>query len=172
MVRVVQGSWVMNRSIAMFATVFVLGAAACEKSGKETQEQVDNAQAQAQTEITNAQVQANDKANSAQAKADEKITEAQNDFDKTREDYRHTMQSNLDSLDKKIADLDAKALKTTGDKKVDLGRKASTLRTERGTFAADVKSLDTATAASWDATKARIDKEWSDIKSTSDKIVW
>jgi F0F1-type ATP synthase membrane subunit b/b' len=162
----------MNRSFATLATVFVLGAAACEKSGKDTQQQVDNAQAQAQTEITNAQVQASDKANAAQAKADEKITAAENDFDKTREDYRHTMQSNLDSLDKKISDLDAKVSKTTGDKKVELTNKASTLRAERGTFAADVTSLGATPAASWDATKARVDKEWSDIKSSSDKIVW
>jgi len=162
----------MNRSFVTLATVFVLGAAACEKSGKETQEKVDNAQAQGQTEITNAQVEANDKANAARAKADEKITAAESDFEKTREDYRHSMESNLDSLDKKIADLDAKVLKTTGDKKVELGNKASSLRSQRGAFAADVKSLDTTPAASWDATKARVDKEWSNIKSASDKIVW
>jgi hypothetical protein len=161
----------MKRSIATLATLFVLGTAACDKSGKETQREVDNAQAQAQTEITNAQVQANDKANAAQAKADEKINEAQRDFDKTREDYRHTMQSNLETLDKKIADLDAKAVKASTDKRVDLDNEASKLRAERSTFAADVKALDNASAASWDATKARMDKEWSDIKSTG-HIVW
>ena len=162
----------MNHSLSIIATVLVLGAAACEKSGKETQEQVDNAQAQAQTEITNAQVQANDKANAARAKAEEKINAAENDFLKAREDYRHTMQSNLDSLDKKISDLDAKVMKTTGDKKVELGNKASTLRAERTAFANDVKSLETTPAATWDATKAHVEKEWSDIKSASDKIVW
>ena len=151
----------MNRSFAMLATVFVFGAAACEKSGKDTQQEVDNAQAQAQTEITNAQVKAN-----------EKTAEAERDFEKSREDYRHTMESNLDSLDKKISDLDAKVVKSTGDKKVEAGNKVSTLRAQRGAFAADVKSLDTTPAATWDATKARVDKEWSDIKSASDKIVW
>ena len=162
----------MNRTFATLTTLFVLGAAACQKSGKETQQEVDNAQAQAQTEITNAQVQANDKANSAQAKADEKINEATRDFDKTRDDYRHDMQSNLESLDKKIANLDEKVVKANGDRKVELGNKSSTLRAQRATFAADLKSLDNATAANWDATKARLDKEWSDIKSSSDKIVW
>lgn len=154
---------IMNRSIATLAVVFVLGvaASACEKSGKETQQEVANAQATAQTEIT-----------SAKLKADEKTNEAERDFEKTRDDYRHDMQSNLASLDKKISDLDAKVAKNTGDKKVELGNKVSTLRTERGTFADDVRSLDTATAATWDATKARVDKEWSDIKSTRDKIVW
>ena len=151
----------MNRSFAMLATVFVLGAAACEKSGKETQEQVDNAQAQAQTEITNAQV-----------KADEKVTTAQRDFEKTREDYRHDMQSNLDELDKKIADLDAKILKTNGDKKLELNEKVATLRAQRTAFAEDVKQLPSTPAATWDATKAHMDKEWSEIKHTSDKIVW
>jgi len=151
----------MNRSFATLATLFVFGAAACEKSGKETQQEIDNAQAQGQTEITNAQVQTN-----------EKIAEAERAFDKTREDYRHTMQSNLDSLDKKLVDLDAKTTKATGNKKVELTNKSSTLRSQRDTFAADVKSLDTATAATWDATKARMDKEWSDIERTSDKITW
>ncbi len=162
----------MNRSFVMFATTLLLGAAACEKSGKETQEKVDNAQAQAQTEITNAQVQANDKTNAAQAKADKQIAEAQSDFDKTREDYRHTMQSNLDSIDTKIANLDAKALTATGTKKTELTSKVSSLRAQRATFAADVQAISTTTAATWDATKTRLDKEWSDVKSTSDKIVW
>lgn len=156
----------------MLTIVLALGASACEKSGKETQKEIDNAQAQAQTEITSAQVQANDKTNAAQAKANEKVAEAERDFDKTREDYRHTMQSNLDSLDKKLIDLDAKARTATGSKKVELTNKSTTLRAQRDTFAADVKSIETATVATWDATKARLDKEWSDIKSTRDKIVW
>ena len=160
----------MTRTFATLATVLVL--AACEKSGKDTQEKVDNAQAQAQTEITNAQIQANDKTNAAQAKADQKIAEAQSDFEKTREDFRHTMQSNLDSLDKQLADLGAQTLTATGTKKVDLTNKASSLRVQRETFAADVKSLDSATAATWDATKARVEKEWSSIKSTTDKSLW
>ena len=152
----------MKRTITL-ATVFVLGvgASACEKSGKETQEKVDNAQATAQTEITNAKL-----------KADEKTNEAERDFEKTRDDYRHDMQSNLASLDKKISDLDVKAVKATGDKKIDLNNRASALRNQRSTFAEDVRSIDTATAATWDATKARLDKEWSDIKSTTDKIVF
>ena len=163
LVRHVQRQVVMKRTIFTLAGVFVLGlaASACEKSGKDTQQEVDNANATAQTEITNAKV-----------KADEKINEAQRDFDKTRDDYRHDMQSNLATLDKKIADLDAKTVKATGDKKVELGNKTSTLRADRTAFAEDVRSLDNATAATWDATKARLDKEWSDIKSTSDKIVW
>ena len=150
----------MNRTFATLAMI-VLGASACEKSGKETQEKVDNAQEQSQVEITNAQV-----------KADEKIAEARNDFDKTREDYRHTMQSNLDALDKNLSDLDAKALKATGAKKVELTNKATTLRAQRDAFAADVRGLDNATTATLDATKIRMDKEWSNIKSTSDKLVW
>ncbi len=159
----------MNRSFAALATVLVLGAAACDKSAQDSQEKANAAQAKANTEITNAQVQANDKINSAQATADKKIAEAQSDFNKTREDYRHTMQSNLDALDKKISDVDAKVLTATGTKKVDLQSQSSTLRVQHDAFANDVKSLPTATAATWDATKVRMDKEWSDIKSTLDK---
>jgi hypothetical protein len=162
----------MNRTIPVFTTLLALSAFGCEKSGQEAQEKTDNAQAQASTEITNAQIQANNKMNSAQAKADEKIAEARSDFDKTREDYRHTMQSNLDTLDKNIADIDAKIMTATGKTKADLQAKSSTLHADRDAFANDVKALPMTTAATWDATKARMDKEWSDIKSADDKIVW
>jgi hypothetical protein len=150
----------MNRTFSTLAMI-VLGASACEKSGKETQEKVDNAQAQSQVEITNAEV-----------KADEKVAEARNDFDKTREDFRHSMQSNLDALDKNLSDMDAKAMKATGTKKVELSNKATKLRAQRDVFAADVRAIGDTTAATWDATKARIDKEWSNIKSSSDKLLW
>jgi hypothetical protein len=149
----------MKATFSILATVFVLGAAACEKSGKETQEQVDNAQATGQTEITNAQIKAN-----------EKIAAAESDFAKTREDYRHTMRSNLELLDKKLVDLDAKTMKATGTKKVELANKESSLRAQRDAFASDLRSIETASAATWDATKARIDKEWSSFDSMSMKL--
>ncbi len=160
----------MNRSFAVLASSFlVLGAAACDKSAADAQEKADKAQAQANTEITSAQTTADDKARNAQATADKKIAEAQSDFNKTREDYRHTTQSNLDALDKKVADLDAKAKTAAGSSKADLMSRSTSLHAQRDAFAADFKSLDSASVSTWDATKARLDKEWSDLKAAADK---
>lgn len=161
------------RTTTLIAGIVTLTAAlGCENNGRQQQQKVDQAQAEADQKVAEAQREANEKAAQARAEADKKMAEAQQEFTKTREDYRHDVTTKLADLDKKIADLDAKVLKTTGDKKVELGNKASSLRSQRGAFAADVKSLDTTPAASWDATKARVDKEWSNIKSASDKIVW
>jgi hypothetical protein len=160
----------MTRSMTALAAVLVLGAGACDKSAKDTQETADKAQAQANTEITNAQVQANDKSNSAQATADKKIAAAQRDFDTTREDYRHDVQTKLDALDQKLTDLDAKAKTAPAKTKADLDAKVSSLHVQRDAFGADFRSLASVSLASWDSTKVRLDKEWSELKSAADKI--
>lgn len=150
----------MNRTMAVL-TALALGIVACQKSGSETEQEINQAQEQASTEITSARVEAN-----------KKIAATERDFDKTREDYRHDMQSKLDKLDKDVADLDAKVVTATGSKKADLQAKANALHAQRDAFADDVKALATTPAASWDSTKARVDKEWSDIERTSGKTVW
>jgi hypothetical protein len=72
---------------------------------------------------------------------------------------------NLVDLDKKIADLEAKQKTATGKKKADLDVQLGQIRTQRETFANDWKSIETASAMTWDATKSRLDKEWSELKS-------
>jgi hypothetical protein len=161
----------MNRSILTLAVITFLGAGACDKSATEAQESVDKAQAKANTQITNAQVAVDEKARNAQAEADKKIAQVQAEFARTREDYRHTMQSNLDGIDKKLADLDAKVKTATGAKVNDLSAKATALRTKRDAFANDFMNLEVATVASWDAAKLRLDKEWVDLESAVDKAL-
>jgi hypothetical protein len=161
----------MNRSILTFAVVTFLGAAACDKSATESQDTVNKAQTNANTEITNAQVTAEEKSKNAQAGADKTIAQAQADFAKTREDYRHTMQSNLDGIDKKLADLDAKVKTTTGNKGADLDAKATALHAQRNAFATDFRSLDFASVPTWDSTKARVDKAWADLNDAVDKSI-
>jgi len=160
----------MNRSITALVTALVLGAGACDKSAKDSQETADKAQAQANTEITNAQMQAADKSNSAQATADKKIAAAQREFETTREDYRHSVQTKLDTLDQQLTDLDAKAKTAPAKSKADMDAKISSLHVQRDAFAADFSSLASVSIASWDATKTRLDKEWSELKSAADKV--
>lgn len=156
-------------SITVLASVAALGSFACDKTGAEAQEKANKAQAEANKDIANANAEADGKMRAAQAEADKKIAEAKGDFAKTREDYRHTVQTNLDELDKKIAVLEAKAKKETGKAKMDLDANIAALKTRREGFATSVRSLDNATATSWDATKARLDKEWADLKAAVDR---
>ena len=155
----------MNRVFVALALLVPLAGAACEKSGADAQREADKAQAKSTTEITNAQAEADKKSEKAQAEANEKISKAQADFAKTREDYRHTVQSDLTDVDKKLADLDAKA--TKGQKvRGDLNG----LHRDRDAFAADARSLDTATPVTFDAIKDRLDKERDDLKKAMGRV--
>ncbi len=113
-----------SRSSTCLALVIAIGAAplalACDKSGSDAQAEANQAQEKANAEVANANQQVTTTAAKAQAKADESIAAAQSDFAKTREDYRHDVQSKLDSLDKQLSDLDAKAKKSTTTAKADL----------------------------------------------------
>ncbi|HEY4105853.1 MAG TPA: hypothetical protein VGM44_18260 [Polyangiaceae bacterium] len=140
----------------------------CNKAADEQQKAV-NAQNQANEKIIQANQEADQKANAAQAEADKKIAAAQADFLKLREDYRHDTTTKLVDLDKKIADLQAKDKTATGKQKADLDTELAQIRTQRDTFANDWKSIETADATTWDATKSRLDKEWADLKALVDR---
>ena len=144
-------------------------AVACDKTGTDAQTEVNKAQDKANAEIAKANNQVTTTAAKAQTEADKTIIAAQADFATTRENYRHTVQSNLDALDKKLADLDVKAKTATGTAKTDLRATVPALRAQRDAFVADYQSLGSASAVTWDATKARLDKEWTDLKAAVDK---
>ena len=146
-----------------------LAVTGCEKSAADAQDTANKAQAQANQTAASARNEADTKVKNAQAEADKKIAEAQGDFAKTREDYRHTVQGKLDALDKKIAFLEADAKKAVGKTKSDLDARLVGLRSQRAAFGTELNTLDSATAASWDATKARLDKAWNDLEAAVDK---
>ena len=150
-----------------FGAALALGIG-CNKAADE-QQKATNAQVEANQKIVEANQEADKKANEAQADADKKIADAQANFLKMREDYRHDTTQNLVDLDKKIADLEAKSKTATGKKKADLDVQLGQIRTQREAFANDWKNLETASAATWDATKTRLDKEWTDLKSMVDR---
>ncbi|HEY5376607.1 MAG TPA: hypothetical protein VIK01_23160 [Polyangiaceae bacterium] len=152
---------------AVGALVLAL-ASGCNKAADE-QEKATNAQVQANDKIVAANQEADQKANKAQADADQKIAQAQAAFLKMREDYRHDTTTNLVDLDQKIADLEAKSKTSTGKKKADLDARLAQIRTQRAAFADDWKSIETASATTWDSTKSRLEKEWTDLKSAVDR---
>ena len=139
----------------------------CDKAADEQNKAVE-AQTKANEKIVAANQEADKKVNEAQADADKKIAEAQASFLKLREDYRHDSTEKLVDLDHKIADLEAKAKTATGKKKADLVVQLGQIRTQREAFSTDWKSIESASATTWDATKTRLDKEWTDLKAMVD----
>ena len=140
-------------TLRALACCLPLFAFACDKTAGDAQKEADKAQAEANTKTTSAQVE-----------ADKKIADAKLSFAKTREDYRHDVQTKLDDLDKKIVDLDAKAKKATGSAKAKIDANLPVIRTQRDLFAKDFASIDRDTTSTWDASKMRLDKEWDALK--------
>jgi hypothetical protein len=140
-------------------------AIACDKSGTDAQAEMNAAQSKANAQIAQANEQVTTTGAQAQSEADKKIIAAQADFAKTREDYRHTVQSNVDDLVKRLADLDVKA-KTTAN----LRPTVAALRAQQNAFLADYQALASASPETWDATKTRLDKEWTALKAAVDKV--
>ncbi|MEO6419538.1 MAG: hypothetical protein ABIP39_09045 [Polyangiaceae bacterium] len=151
------------------AALLVSFAAACDKSGSEEQGKANTAQSEANDKIAAAKTEADKKINAAQSEADKKVAAVQADFAKTIEDYRHSTQANLDDLNKKIDTLDAKVQTLKGKQKTDLQASLADIRLKRDALVADRKALESTTATAWDGTKAKLDKEWTDLKSAVDK---
>lgn len=147
----------------------LLFAAGCERAADE-QKQANQAQIEANQEITEVNQKARDQAVKAQVEADKKIAEANADFQNMREDYRHKNTERLVGLDKDIADLEAKAKTATGKAKTDLEAKLPAIRDLRAQFARDFSALESATATSWDAAKANLEKAWDNLKKTVDDV--
>jgi hypothetical protein len=157
----------MIRHIAplTFTAVLVAASIGCEKPGA-TERQKEE---QANQQLAQARNEADKRTEGAQAAANRDINVARADFEKAREDYRHTRMVDLTELDKKIADLDMKAQKATGKAKVDVQESLAVIRTNRDAFVRDMQALDRTTPAAWDESKANLDREWTTLKDSVDK---
>lgn len=154
----------MIRYAGTFALAALLMSAACDKPGvteqqKEQKAAQDNAEQQDRAARESA---------SAQADMNSKVASAQADFERTREDYRHSRQTDLDEIDAKIAKLEAGDRTATGKAKADLDARLPQIRAQRAALGADFRALQVTTATSWDDAKARVDKEWDSLKSAVD----
>jgi hypothetical protein len=154
-------------SSAAVALTLTLGVG-CDKAADE-QQKANTAQTEADRKIAEANKEAVTKTTSAQMEADKKIATAEGDFGKRREDYRHTMQSNLVDVDKRIDLLEVKSKTATGKTKADLDARLTQIRVRRAAFGTTIASLATTTAPVWDDTKVRVDKEWSDLNAIVDR---
>lgn len=134
------------------------------------QRAAEKAQSEANAKIQAAQAKADEAARDAQAEADKKIAAESGDFMTLREDYRHTATLNMVAFDKKVADLEAKAKTATGKEKSELEAKVKDVKAQHQVFMKDYSGLDNETAATWDATRARLDAEWAALEARLDAI--
>jgi vacuolar-type H+-ATPase subunit H len=157
----------MIRHIGPVTWALVVSASllACDKPGATEQQREQRANEQ----VTQAANEANQQTQSAQAAADKDIAAARTDFEKSREDYRHARTKDLSDVDEKIANLESKATTATGKTKARLDANPPPLRAQREAFVRDIQTLDRATAATWDETKANVDREWDALKAAVDK---
>lgn len=160
----------MNRSITVSAcmALSLALAAGCNKAADE-QRKADEARAEADNKVIEANREASEKVNAARAEEDKKVAEAQADFLKIREDYRHKVTEDLTGVDKEIAELEAKAKTATGKTKTTLDANLPNVRTLRENVSNEYRSLELASAITWDDAKGRVDKAVDELKKAVDK---
>jgi hypothetical protein len=158
----------IRTSIVVTSVLSLLLMAGCDQASAD-QRNAANAQAEANAKIVAANTEANQKANAAQSEADTRIAAAQASFMKLREDYRHNTTTNLVDLDQRVSNLDSRARLAAGTAKVDLDAKLRDIHARRDAFTVDYKALDAAAAATWDAVRTNLDREYTALKKLVDE---
>ena len=143
-------------------------AAGCNKAADE-QQKADNARTEADNKVADANKEATDKINAAQADADKKVADAQANFLKLREDYRHSVTEDLTKVDKSIADLEAKEKTAKAKDKAAIDAALPNIHSLRESVTTEYRSLELASAITWDDSKARVQKAVDDLKKAVDK---
>ena len=159
---------IRSLNIPLAAVLIAIGSLGCNKAADE-QKKADEARSEADKKVGEASNDAAEKINAANAEADKKVAEAQANFLKLREDYRHKITEDLVSVDKDIANLEAKAKTATGKTKAQIEAALPNIRSQRETISSEYKSLEFSSAVSWDNAKARVDKAYDDLKKAIDK---
>jgi hypothetical protein len=158
----------IRSSILVTAVLSAVLAVGCDKA-IDDQTKANAAQAEANGKIGAANKEADQKGQAAQSEADKKIADANANFMKLREDYRHKTTTNLVDLDHKVDLLEAKSRAATSATKPDLDANLKQIHTKRTAFDADYKTIESASATTWDDTKTRLDKELTELTTLVDK---
>lgn len=160
----------MIRSItATLCMAFSLSlATGCNKAADE-QRKADEARTEADNKVAEANRDATDKINAAQAEADKKVADAQASFLKLREDFRHDVNEDLTKIDKDIVDLEAKGKTATGKAKTNIEAALPNIHSLRDSVTTEYRSLELASAVTWDDAKARVNKSVDELKKAIDK---
>ena len=145
----------MGLAIALSSPLF-----GCDKPGATEQQGPDKATQQS-----------NSNAGNAQGTADKEMAGARTEFEKARDDYRRERDTDLSSIDRKISDLDTQARTAAGKVKADLDARMPSIHQERDALVRNMQSIDRTTGATWDSAKAKLDKEWNDLRSSVDNAL-
>ena len=157
--------------IAKFSTLLGLSLtlmAGCNNAADE-QHKADQARTEAAAKSVEANREASEKINAARVESDKKVADAQAGFLTLREDFRHKTTENLVAIDKKVAALDAKLATVTGTTKKNLTLKLANIRTAREAVMTEYKSLELASALTWDQAKARVEKAREALEKSVDE---
>jgi hypothetical protein len=149
----------------LVVVAFVTG---CDNA-MDDQRAATRSQAEANAKIAAAEDEVAKKSASAQAVADKAIAAATADFMRLREDYRHNTAKSLVDLDHRVDALQASARGGSAKAAADLEVSLQQIRTKRRAFDDDYLALEGASAATWDAARAKLDMEWSELKALVDK---
>jgi hypothetical protein len=154
----------MTARIGALALAALLSASvvACEKTGEKEQK----AEGVANRQAEEAQQEAFNKSFAVQAQADQKIAAARLAFEKSREEYRHSRQADLDQLNLKITDLEILDRTANAKTKAALDTRLPAIHAQRDAFTSDLRSLQYATPATWDDAKVRLDTEWESLEKS------
>jgi hypothetical protein len=147
----------------------LLTVAACDKPADE-QAKIDKAKAEQAQTITAANVEAEKKIDKAENKANEKIGEASEAIARTKADFTKSKQEDLATIDKKLAELDAKALHATGAAKANADVALKTAHKKLYAVAADLANVNSASTITWETTKTRIEDGFTDLKKSVDAV--
>jgi hypothetical protein len=157
-----------HRSILTSVLLSAFLATGCNNAADD-ERKANQSQIEANEKIAAAAKEAVRVSVAAQATADKSISAANAAFLKLREDYRHQTTINLASLDHKVDVLAANAAVAEASVKAQRDASLQQIRSMRSAFGADYGALESASASTWDDAKARVEKEWLDLKALVDK---
>jgi hypothetical protein len=147
----------MYTKLVAFALGLALG---CNNDPAAAQKEADKAQAQAVGQSD--QVQADQI--KAQAAANQKQAQATQSLVTAKEEQRNTFTTLVANLDKRDADLKAGKMTAKASDYASFDTKLAEVSAQRAVITADMKTLDGATADSWDPLKTRFDKDAADCR--------
>ena len=86
-----------------------------------------------------------------------------------REAYRKDMQEQLARLEVDMAELRAQSVKAAAQDRDEIERELDALETEHKNLKDHLESVDFSQDSSWDMTKLKMDKAWTDLEQRYEK---
>jgi hypothetical protein len=145
-------------------------AVGCNNDPAAAQKEADQAQARATGQQSD-QVQAQANEMKAQGVADQKQAQATQAITTAKQDQRNTFNTLLTNLDKRETDLKADKLTAKAADLASLDAKLAEVSMQRTVIVGDVKTLDGATAETWDPLKTRFEKDVADCRRALSPIL-